>query len=132
MLPVTDKNKDDIINATFLDLFHNLHNEDYLREKAILTPKNKIVAEINDYNMDRLPRDKMTYFSSDFICQASSNIDVDKVLYTIEFLNNLKSPGIPNHCISLKVGAHVMLLCNINQTKGLYNETRLIITHLAK
>lgn len=131
MLPATNKNEDAIINATFPDLIHNLNNENYLREKVILTPKNGTVAEINDYIIDRLPEDNVTYFNSDFMYQASSNITVE-VLYPIEFLNSLKSLGIPNHYISLKVVTPVMLLCNINQTEGLCNGTRLTKTHLVK
>ncbi|XP_075106828.1 uncharacterized protein LOC107832100 [Nicotiana tabacum] len=38
--------------------------------------------------------------------------------------------GIPNHSIALKVGVPVMLLRNIDQSSGLCNGTRLIITKL--
>lgn len=53
-------------------------------------------------------------------------------MYPTEFQNSFKCPGIPDHEIRLKVGLPVMLLRNINQREGLYNGTRLTITHLGK
>jgi ATP-dependent DNA helicase PIF1 len=44
-------------------------------------------------------------------------------MYTKEFLNTLKFPGMPNHELKLKVGLPVMLLRNINQSAGLCNGT---------
>lgn len=51
-------------------------------------------------------------------------------MYTIEFFNSLKFPGTPNHELRLKVGLLMMLLRNTNQSQGLCNCTRLIVTHL--
>ncbi|XP_060207250.1 uncharacterized protein LOC132635050 isoform X2 [Lycium barbarum] len=51
-------------------------------------------------------------------------------VHTPEFLNSIKCSGIPNHSITLKVGVPVMLLRNIDQSSGLCNGTRLIITRL--
>ncbi|KAL8457917.1 hypothetical protein ACS0TY_035686 [Phlomoides rotata] len=67
-----------------------------------------------------------TYLSSDRSCMYSSNFDV----HTPEFLNTLKCSGVPGHEISLKVGTSVMLLRNIDHSRGLCNGTRLIITRL--
>ena len=51
---------------------------------------------------------------------------------TIEFLNSLTTSSLPNHSIKLKIGSPIMLLRNLDQTQGLCNGTRLIITRLAK
>ncbi|XP_075076489.1 uncharacterized protein LOC142163134 [Nicotiana tabacum] len=51
-------------------------------------------------------------------------------VHTPEFLNTIKCSRIPNHAITLKVGVPVMLLRNIDQSSGLCNGTRLIITRL--
>ena len=37
---------------------------------------------------------------------------------------------MPSHKLTLKIGAPVMLLRNINQRKGLCNGTRMILTHI--
>ena len=71
------------------------------------------------------------YLSSDSICKASSNVPDQDLLYTVEFLNTLRFPGLPNHKLTLKIGLPVMLLRNLNQNEGLCNGTRLIITRLA-
>jgi len=44
----------------------------------------------------------------------------------------LKFPGIPNHKLRLKVGIPIMLLRNLNQSAGLCNGTRLLVTQLSK
>lgn len=49
---------------------------------------------------------------------------------TPEFLHCLRTSGLPNHQIRLKVGTPIMLLRNLDQSKGLCNGTRLIVTKL--
>ncbi|KEH19391.1 PIF1-like helicase [Medicago truncatula] len=62
------------------------------------------------------------------------NIDGDAVddIHTPEFLNTIVASGLPNHRLRLKVGAPVMLLRNMDQSLGLCNGTRLIITKMRK
>jgi len=43
----------------------------------------------------------------------------------------LRTSGLPNHQIKLKVGCPIMLLRNIDQSEGLCNGTRLKVTKLA-
>lgn len=45
-------------------------------------------------------------------------------------LNNITSSGLSNHELRLKVGVLVMLLRNLDQSMGLRNSTRLIITKI--
>ena len=49
------------------------------------------------------------------------------MLYPAELLNSLQFHGILNHKLELKVEIHVMLLCNIKQSDGLCNCTRMVI-----
>ena len=49
---------------------------------------------------------------------------------TPEFLNSLKTSGIPNHKIRLKTGTHIMLIQNLDQAECLCNGTRLIATRI--
>jgi ATP-dependent DNA helicase PIF1 len=53
-------------------------------------------------------------------------------LYPVEFLNTLRFTGIANHELQLKVGVPILLLCNLNQSIGLCNGTRLIVKRLGQ
>lgn len=119
-----------IFEAVYPSLLQKYSDPTYLEGRAILTPKNEMIHELNDTIMKMIPGEGRAYFSSDNVCKASVNTNEEDILYPTEFLNNLRFPGIPNHDIHLKVGTPVMLLRNINQTEGLCNGTRLLITHL--
>jgi ATP-dependent DNA helicase PIF1 len=62
-----------------------------------------------------------------------SEINNDQVLqiFTPEFLSSLRTSGLPNHSVKLKVGTPIMLMRNIDQSDGLCNGTRLIVSQLA-
>ncbi|XP_058751151.1 uncharacterized protein LOC131624206 [Vicia villosa] len=71
------------------------------------------------------------YFSSDCIYKSNAtNFDAYEHV-TPEFLNALKTLGLPNHSIRLKVRATIMLMRNLDQSEGLCNGTRLTVTRLA-
>jgi len=74
----------------------------------------------------------MEYLSSDSVDKLETIESCHFCLLTTEFLNSLKTFGLPNHCIKLKIGSTIMLLRNLDQTQGLCNGTRLIVTRLAK
>uniref|UniRef100_A0A2N9EYQ4 ATP-dependent DNA helicase n=1 Tax=Fagus sylvatica TaxID=28930 RepID=A0A2N9EYQ4_FAGSY len=121
-----------IVIATYPDLHNKYIDGKYLEERSILAPTNDIVNEINDFMIDLLSPETETYFSADSICKSSSYIQNEDVLYPVEFLNSLKFPGIPNHKLRLAVGLPIMLLRNLNQSNGLCNGTRLVVSQLSK
>ncbi|KAK1363300.1 ATP-dependent DNA helicase [Heracleum sosnowskyi] len=121
-----------IVQAIYPSLLKNYNDPAYLTERAILTPKNEVVHDLNDMIMNVIPGESRTYLSSDSICKASMKTDQNELLYPAEFLNSLKFNGVPNHDIQLKEGTPIMLLRNLNQSEGLCNGTRLIITRLGK
>ena len=49
----------------------------------------------------------------------------EESIYSSVMLNDFKASRISNHKLTLKIGVPVILLCNIDQTKGLCNCTRL-------
>ncbi|XP_074277016.1 uncharacterized protein LOC141600672 [Silene latifolia] len=118
-----------IVDAIYPSLENQLSNPEYLQERAILAPTHEIVDLVNDYVLSRIDATEKIYFSSDEVSKDESNIGV-RDLYTTEFLNSIKCSGLPNHELKLKVGAIVMLLRNIDQSRGLCNGTRLIVTDL--
>lgn len=68
--------------------------------------------------------------SSDSIDPADLNLRNDSV-FTPDFLNSIKTSGLPNHYLRLRIGTPVMLIRNIDPNDGLCNGTRLQIIQLA-
>lgn len=103
-----------------------------LTEQAILTPRNETVDEINDYLLSQTQGEGREYLSSDTIAKGDTKGSHYDALYPVEYLNSLEFPGLPKHKLTLKIGAPIMLLRNINQKQGLCNGTRLIVTQLGQ
>ena len=119
-----------IFSATYPNFENHFASFEYLRERAIITPKNNTVAEINDYAIDLLPGQKRIYLSSDSLYSSSENFENLCIMYPTEFLNTLEFNGLPSHKLILKIGMPIMLLRNLNQSIGLCNGTRLVVTQL--
>jgi ATP-dependent DNA helicase PIF1 len=102
----------------------------YLRERAIISPKNDTIDEINSRVLSLIPSHEKVYLSSDALVESSKEHGNLDLFYPVEFLNSLQFKGIPPHKLALKIGSPVMLLRNLNQSAGLCNGTRLIITQL--
>ncbi|XP_058744298.1 uncharacterized protein LOC131616859 [Vicia villosa] len=120
-----------IVGDTYADLIHNYLDSNYLQSRAILASTIEVVDDINQYITNLLPGEDKEYFSSDSIdkCDAT-NFDAYEYV-SPEFLNALKTFGLPNHSIRLKVGVTIMLMRNLDQSEGFGNGTRLTVTRLA-
>ncbi|XP_074355163.1 uncharacterized protein LOC141693869 [Apium graveolens] len=129
--PTTENPMEGIVGEVYPSLLENYKKIAYIKERAILTPKNETAHELNDFLMNMISGEGRTYLSSDSVCKASIKAD-DDLLYPPEFLNSLRFSGVPNHDIRLKEGTPIMLLRNLNQSAGLCNGTRLIVTRLGK
>ena len=86
-------------------------------DKAILTPRNETVDEINAYTILQTDGVSRDYFSFDRFEISDTQSDQNDTLYAVEYLNSLEFSGLPSHKLTLKVGAPVMLLRNINKKK---------------
>ncbi|VFQ87111.1 unnamed protein product [Cuscuta campestris] len=117
-----------LIATTYPNFLEKWNDENYLKERAILTPLNTTAEDINQDMYKLLPGEEKAYTSCDEICQASQDSDAHEIGYPTEFLNTLTFPGMPNHLLTLKCGTPVLLLKNINPTLVLCNGTRLIGT----
>ncbi|XP_049308669.1 uncharacterized protein LOC125777627 [Bactrocera dorsalis] len=89
--------KEEPIDRVFPNIAQNYNNHDWLRERAILTPKNVNVNEINFHIQEKLPGNSETYKSID-----TAMNDEAPVNYPVEFLNYLEPPGMPPHNLNLK------------------------------
>ena len=116
---VDSTNVEDIVKDVF-DSF----DDECLSKTCILTPKNKVVDEVNNYILDLLPGDPHIYLSADYFGRDSED---DALLYPTELLNVLQPAGMSMHDLRLKPGTPVILIRNLDRTRGLMNGTRLII-----
>lgn len=97
-------------------------NNTSLVSSAVLTPKNKDVAKINSIMLDIFPGESKTYFSAD------RPLDPDQqLLAPAEYLNSIETGSLPPHTLTLKIGAPIMVLRNIDPKNGICNGTRLIV-----
>ncbi|XP_074284152.1 uncharacterized protein LOC141608706 [Silene latifolia] len=120
-----------LVDITYPDLQNRLWDPNYLQERAILAPTHEIVEDVNDYVLSLIHEEERIYLSSDEVSRDDRTMG-EPDLYSTEFLNSIKCSGLPNHELRLKVGAMVMLLRNIDQSRGLCNDTRLIVTDLGR
>ncbi|KAH7846526.1 hypothetical protein Vadar_014961 [Vaccinium darrowii] len=98
----------------------------YLQERAILAPKHDDVDEINNIMLSMLPGEMRIYNRADKLCPPEPESN-DQDMHPPELLHSLNLPGLPNHCLKLKVGTPIMLLRNVNLSLGLCNGTRLVV-----
>ncbi|KAJ3706867.1 hypothetical protein LUZ61_010572 [Rhynchospora tenuis] len=119
-----------IIKAVYPDLQNSYQNDDYLRARAIITPKNDAVNALNEAMMDLIPGQQFDYFSSDGMQGAEKVAQDIQTMYPTDILNTMTAGSLPCHKLTLKIGMPVMLLRNMDQSKGMCNGTRLIVTEL--
>ncbi|CAI0446648.1 unnamed protein product [Linum tenue] len=132
LVPTTNEPIQSITSDIYDSFAEKYKNTIYLTSRAIVTPTNAKVNEINDYMLQQLPGLARSYHSSD-----SMQVDTDvpesfNESYLTEFLNTLTFNGVPDHEIKLKVHAPVMLLRNLSPSNGLCNGTRILITFLGE
>ena len=94
----------------------------WISGRAILTPKNSAVDDINDIMCNRFPGDGVEVYSVDSLVPGQEEHNI-----TVEFLNSLNVAGVATHKLFLKPGMPVMLLRNLDPGNNLCNGTRLIV-----
>lgn len=117
---------ENIFKTIYKDFDSRSEDKEYQRGRAILTPHNEIVDEVNEFILSQLEGDIIEYLSSD------TNIEEANLLYTVEYLNSFKCSGLQNHQLKLKNKMPIILMRNINQKEGLCNGTRMLVTKLGK
>ncbi|XP_074300702.1 ATP-dependent DNA helicase pfh1-like [Silene latifolia] len=118
-----------IVNVTYPDLQNQLWIPDYLQERGILAPTHEIVEAVNDYVLSKIDEDEVIYLSSDEVSNDDRGMG-EPDLHSTEYLNSIKCSGLPNHQLKLKVGAMVMRLRNIDQSRGSHKGDHVHIARL--
>ncbi|XP_048434039.1 ATP-dependent DNA helicase pif1 isoform X1 [Pyrus x bretschneideri] len=67
------------ISSIFLVTYPNFEtsftNFDYLRERAIITPRNTTVTDLNNYIIELLPGEQHVFLSYDSLCSSNGNVE---------------------------------------------------------
>ncbi|CAI0432274.1 unnamed protein product [Linum tenue] len=132
LIPHTGNRIKAITDVVYEDFDNNFQDINYINTRAIVTPTNRVVSEINDYMLAKVKGEAKTYYSSDSIEDDTINSSRWEEEYPTEFLNSLSFNGVPEHELQLKVSTPVILLRNLNPSIGLCNGTRIMITHLGE
>ncbi|XP_057745252.1 uncharacterized protein LOC130963121 [Arachis stenosperma] len=123
IIPVLKNPMEDIVNTIYPNLVQNFRDPSFFQDRAILALTVDNVEEINNYIVDLLPGEEKNYLSADSIYGSDAYSDVDVDWITVEFLNQIRCSGLPNHSLKLKIGVPIIFLRNIDPTGGLCNGT---------
>ncbi|KAL8154528.1 hypothetical protein AgCh_000044 [Apium graveolens] len=126
--PELKNSVENMIKWTYPEFLSQYKSAPYLSERAILTPTNQIVSHLNSVIVDTIPGPEFTYYSVDRAEDFGGTPSELSFAFPPEYLNSINIPGLPPHELKLKEGVTVMLMRNLNQTLGLCNGTRMMIT----
>lgn len=132
LLPVSSDSISSAIDSVYDSFFFNYSDPAYLVQRAILCPTNAVVNDINDAVFARAPGNSKSFFSYDAISKTTDHVGDADLLFPPEVLHSISINNFPDHEIVLKVGVPVMLLRNMNQSLGLCNGTRLLVTRIGE
>lgn len=114
-----------LIEKVFPNITQNYKNHDWLNERAILAPRNDDVTKLNHQILNSIPGASTKYRSINTAIQEE-----DAVNYPNEFLNSLEPTGMPPHILTLKIGAPLMIIRNLDPPR-LCNGSRVVIKNLS-
>jgi ATP-dependent DNA helicase PIF1 len=101
----------------------------YFVERAILSAHNDDVDDLNHRILCDFPGEERVYLGADLIKENTADPET-VLMYPTEYLNMITASGLPLHKLALKIGSPVMVLCNLNPSEGVCNNSRGIITRM--
>ena len=108
--------KEEVIEKVFDDFQSHIGDMEYFQGS------NKIVDEVNEEMVERIPGDLHTFHSIDTV----TDID-NSTMFPTEFLNSLNLSGLSEHTLKLKRNTVVILLRNMDIYAGHCNGTRYLV-----
>ena len=115
---------EELMNKVYPNLSHHYKDTKWLCKRAILAPKNDIVAALNNSLLNKLPGKETIFKSVESVVEPHSAVQ-----FPTEFMNSLQPPGLPPHNLILKVAAPIMLLRNLDPLR-LCNGTGLTVKYI--
>jgi ATP-dependent DNA helicase PIF1 len=109
-----------LINFVFPELQDSsvLPDPEIFASRAILSPINKEVDEVNQIVKDKFPGEIVELCSADQVMRNSPN---EYLGWNTSVLNSMRDSGIPPHVLQLNVGMPLVLLKNYDLKRGLSN-----------
>uniref|UniRef100_A0A0D3A3Y7 ATP-dependent DNA helicase n=1 Tax=Brassica oleracea var. oleracea TaxID=109376 RepID=A0A0D3A3Y7_BRAOL len=89
-----DDSLKEVVDAAYGDISKLTNPQTSCTDKAILTPRNETVDEINAYTISQTDGVSRDYFSSDSFEISDTRSKHNETLYSIEYLNSLSSISI--------------------------------------
>ncbi|XP_020881885.1 uncharacterized protein LOC110228549 [Arabidopsis lyrata subsp. lyrata] len=104
----------------------------YCRDTVILCHTQSDVDQINAYMLSQLPGKEILSHCDDCLVPEDEDTPspVDYMLIISSMFSSVTVPGVPNQILRLKVGAPIMLLADVDPSRGLSTGTRLQILQL--
>ncbi|KAG3181524.1 hypothetical protein PC128_g15113 [Phytophthora cactorum] len=109
-----------LVDEMYTDINNpDIANDEYFANRTILTTTNAVVQRINEAVAQRLEGVSQEYLSTDSVEE-----DEEINFFEQEVLHTVNINGIPPHKLTLKKGAPIMMMRNLNPDLGLWNGTR--------
>jgi PIF1-like helicase len=108
------QNEKKLIETIYSEINEHHGDETYFSNRVILATTNKRVDSLNEKILDSFHSNEKIYYSIDKIDQYSSH----GPNLSQEILNQLTPNGFPLHALKLKIGMPIIVLRNINKTRG--------------
>ncbi|KAG3140989.1 hypothetical protein PI126_g15707 [Phytophthora idaei] len=115
-----------MVDEMYADITNpDIANDEYFANRAILTTTNAVGQRINEAVVQRLEGVSQEHLSTDSVEE-----DEEVNFFEQEVLHTVNINGIPPHKLTLKKGAPIIMMRNLNPDLGLCNGTRLRIVEL--
>ena len=126
-----DNSINSLIEEIYPGIQHGNKDDQYFLDRSILACTNDIVMHLNSQLLEMFPGEKQVLLSADSV-QFDDPAMNEHQPYSPEYLNSLVSSSLPLAHLALKVGCPIMLLRNLDPSKGLCNGTRLRVSEIRK
>ncbi|XP_016192424.1 uncharacterized protein LOC107633295 [Arachis ipaensis] len=110
LIITTDDPLSHLVYFAHSNFLQNMSDYMYFQSRIILASTLESVEKVNDFILTIFSGMEKEYLSYDTTCQVDENKDVQQELFTLEFLNDIKYSGLPNHRLTLRLGVAIMLL----------------------
>ena len=111
-----------MIHEVFDNFEAHIGDAEYFQGRALHATNNKIVDEVNDEMVERIPVDLHTFHSNETV-----GVIDNATMFPTEFLNSLNLFGLPEHKLKLKIDTVVILLQKMDTYAGHCNGTRYLV-----
>ena len=134
-MPIGKDTIEDLIEEIYPDLCNIVDSSSeryiqrYFSQRVILAARNIDVDTVNNAVLHKLMSNQKLYMSAD---SAFNDAGAVNDAIPNEYLNTIVVSEMPLHETMLKLNCPIILLHNLNPYEGLCNNTRMIVTAMAK